>query len=112
MKLICQSSSRQPLIRLFTALETQMIEVKERGEQVIKRDVLVQKHGLNVRQSKAMGYMMQNGKLTIQNFEDIYPEVNRRSLQRDLKGMLDKELILEIGAGLTDPTRHYILSKL
>ena len=39
----------------ITGLETQMIEVKERGEQVISRDVLVQKHGLNERQSKALG---------------------------------------------------------
>jgi len=38
-------------------LETQMIEVKERGEQVIRRDVLVQKHGLNERQGKALGYL-------------------------------------------------------
>ena len=96
----------------ITGLETQMIEVKERGEQVIKRDVLVQKHGLNERQGKALGFLLQNGKLTIQDFESICPDVNRRSLQRDLKGMLDKKLILEIGAGPTDPTRHYALSEL
>ncbi len=82
----------------ITGLETQMIEVKERGEQVIRRDVLVQKHSLNERQSKALGYLLQNGKLTIQDFEGICPDVNRRSLQRDLKGMLDKELIASEGA--------------
>jgi predicted HTH transcriptional regulator len=75
-----------------------MIEVKERGEQVIRRDVLVQKHSLNERQAKALGYLLQNGKLTIQDFEDICPDVNRRSLQRDLKGLLDKELITSEGA--------------
>ena len=96
----------------ITGLETQMIEVKERGEQVIRRDVLVQKHDLNERQGKALGYLLQNGKLTIQDFEGICSDVNRRSLQRDLKGMLDKELILEMGAGPTDPTRHYVLSEL
>ena len=96
----------------ITGLETQMIEVKERGEQVIKRDVMVQKHSLNERQGKALGYLLQNGKLTIQDFEGICPDVNRRSLQRDLKGMLDKQLILEIGAGPTDPTRHYALAEL
>ncbi len=96
----------------ITGLETQMIEVKERGEQVIRRDVLVQKHSLNERQGKALGYLLQNGKLTIQDFENICPDVNRRSLQRDLKGMLDKQLILEIGAGPTDPTRHYALAEL
>lgn len=82
----------------ISGLETQMIEVKERGEQVIRRDVLVQKHGLNERQEKALGYLLQNGKLTIQDFEDICPDVNRRSLQRDLKGMLDKELVSTEGA--------------
>lgn len=82
----------------ITGLETQMIEVKERGEQVIKRDVLTQKHGLNDRQAKALGFLLQNDKLTIQDFENICPDVNRRSLQRDLKRMLDKELIASEGA--------------
>jgi predicted HTH transcriptional regulator len=82
----------------ITGLETQMIEVKERGEQVIKRDVLVQQHSLNERQAKALGYLLQNGKLSIQDFEDICPDVNRRSLQRDLKGLLNKELVDTEGA--------------
>ena len=89
-----------------------MIEVKERGEQVIRRDVLVQKYGLNERQGKALGFLLENKQLTIQDFEGLCPDVNRRSLQRDLKGMLEKDLILEIGAGSTDPTRHYVLSEL
>ncbi len=33
----------------ITGLETQMIGVKERGEQIIRRDALVQKHSLNDR---------------------------------------------------------------
>ncbi len=81
-----------------TGLETQMIEVKERGEQVIRRDMLVQKHGLNDRQSKALTYLLGHNKLTIQDFEKLCPNVNRRSLQRDIKGMLDKELISSGGA--------------
>lgn len=95
-----------------TGLETQMIEVRDRGEHVIRRDVLVQQHGLNDRQAKAIGYLLQNAELTIKEFESLCQEVNRRSLQRDLKGMLDKNLIVEIGAGTTDPTRHYVLAKL
>jgi cell filamentation protein, protein adenylyltransferase len=81
-----------------TGLETQMIEVRDRGEQVIRRDVLVQQHGLNERQVKAIGYLMQNAELTIQEFEALCPEVNRRSLQRDLKAMMDKQLISAEGA--------------
>ncbi|WP_300670170.1 hypothetical protein [Desulfoluna sp.] len=82
----------------MTGLETQMIEVKERGEQVIRRDVLVQKYSLNERQGKALGFLMENKKLTIQDFEGLCLDVNRRSLQRDLKGMLDKELVKSEGA--------------
>ncbi len=81
-----------------TGLETQMIEVRQRGEQVIRRDVLVQKQGLNERQAKAIDFLLQHGKLTIQDFETLCSTVNRRSLQRDIKGMLDKGLITLEGA--------------
>lgn len=86
-----------------TGLETQMIEVKQRGEQVIRRDVLLQKHHLNERQGKALEYLMQHGRLTIQDFEELCPEVNRRSLQRDLKGLLEKGLLTAEGS-----THHQI----
>ena len=95
-----------------TGLETQMVEVKQRGEQVIRQNVLVQEQGLNERQGKALAFLMQHGKLNIQDFEALCPEVNRRSLQRDMKGLLKKGLVHEIGAGPTDPARHYALSEL
>ena len=82
----------------ITGLETQMVEVKKRGEQVIRRDVLVRKHSLNDRQSKALGFLLEHEKMTIQDYERLCPDVNRRSLQRDLKGMLDKELVISEGA--------------
>ncbi|QQS45097.1 MAG: Fic family protein [Acidobacteriota bacterium] len=95
-----------------TGLETQMIEVRERGEQVIRRDVLVRQHSLNDRQARALGFLMQNGKMTIQDFEALCPDVNRRSLQRDLKGLIDKMIIAEVSSGITDPTRHYTFIEL
>jgi len=82
----------------ITGLETQMIEVKEHGEQVIRRDVLTQKHNLNERQTKAIEFLLQYNRLTIQDYENLCPEVNRRSLQRDLKIMIEKELIAAEGA--------------
>ncbi len=83
----------------FTAgLQTQMVEVKERGEQVIRWDVLVQKHNLNERQTKAIGCLLLYGRLTIQGYERLCPEVNRRSLQRDLKIMIEKELLAAEGS--------------
>jgi hypothetical protein len=40
----------------------------------------------------------QHSKLTIQDFESLCPEVNRRSLQRDLKRMVAKGVITGEGA--------------
>jgi Fic family protein len=91
-------------------LSAQLTEVKELGQQAIRRDILVQQYDLNERQGKAVAYLIQHGKLTIQDLESLCPNVNRRSLQRDLKGMLEKGLIIEVGSGATDPTRHYILT--
>jgi Fic family protein len=90
-----------------TGLETQMIEVRERGEQVIRRDVLVQQHALNERQAKALGHLIRYGKLTIQEFEALCPAINRRSLQRDLKEMLDRNLIK--GEGATNQLVYFLV---
>jgi predicted HTH transcriptional regulator len=92
------SMESRPWIPLATGLETQMIEVKERGEQVIRRDVLVQKYGLNERQGKVLAFLLEHNQMTIQDYEGLCPDVNRLSLQRDLKGMQDKELVISEGA--------------
>ena len=76
-----------------TGLETQMIEVKQRGEQVIRRDVLVQKHGLNKRQGKALDLLMEKDLMHISELEEICPEVTRRTLQRDLNNLIELNLV-------------------
>jgi len=45
-----------------------------------------------------LGYLLQHAKLTIQDFEALCPEVNRRSLQRDMKALLEKGLVTAEGA--------------
>jgi len=79
-------------------LSTQLAEVRERGEWAIRRDVLVKEHGLSERQVKALGYVMEHGSLTIQDYEALCPGVNRRSLQRDLKDLVEKGLLVAEGA--------------
>lgn len=79
-------------------LATQMREVTWRGEMAIRRDVLVKKHRLSERQALAIGHLLEYGALSIQNFEALCPKVSRRSLQRDLKGLLDKRLLIVEGA--------------
>ncbi len=79
-------------------LTTQLAEVRQRGEQAIRRDVLVKQHGLSDRQAKAVQHILEHGSLTIQEFERLCPEVNRRTLQRDLKAMVNKGLLVSEGA--------------
>ncbi|HDR14601.1 MAG TPA: Fic family protein [Desulfobacteraceae bacterium] len=87
-------------------LTTQLAEVRERGEQAIRRDVLVKEHRLSDRQAKALGHILEHGSLTIQDFERLCPEVNRRSLQRDLKAMVDRGLVV------TEGETHHLLYRL
>jgi Fic family protein len=90
-------------------LTTQLAEVRKRGEQAIRRDVLVKEHRLSDRQAKALRHMVEHGSLTIQDFEGLCPHVNRRSLQRDLKAMIEKGVVVEKATSPTDPTKHYVL---
>ena len=79
-------------------LATQMREVQERGERVIRRDVLVQKFRLSDRQRIALGQALEYGGLTIQDYEALCPGVSRRTLQRELKVMVGKGLLAPEGA--------------
>jgi Fic family protein len=89
-------------------LSSQLDEVKERGEQVIRRDILIREYNLSERQAQAIGYILENGSLTIKDFEQLCPHVTRRTLQRDLKLMIDKGLVVEKATSPTDPTKHYV----
>lgn len=79
-------------------LATQMEEVKDKGTRIIRSDVLVRKHGLNERQARLLGSALAKKKYTIQDFERLCPETNRRTLQRDLKGLMDAGLLTTKGA--------------
>ena len=64
---------------------------------------------LSDRQAKALGHILEHGSLTIQDFERLCPDVNRRSLQRDLKAMIKKGIVIEKATSPTDPTKRYVL---
>ncbi|MDP2859954.1 MAG: Fic family protein [Bacillota bacterium] len=78
-------------------LTSQLTEVRERGEQAIRRDLIIKEHGLSDRQAKALSHILDHGSLTIQDFGRLCPEVNRRTLQRDLKAMVDRGLVVAEG---------------
>jgi Fic family protein len=90
-------------------LAVQMEEVKTRGTAVIRADVLAQEHGLAKRSAAVLATIHEAGELTLADLEPRFPEVSRRSLQRDLRLLLEKGLIREARAsgGPTDPNRSY-----
>jgi DNA-binding HxlR family transcriptional regulator len=95
-------------LEYFTGgLATQLDEVKARGERAIRRDLLAREHRLSERQALVLGRVLDEGQLTIRELEALCPGVNRRTLQRDLKALVDKGLLAERGTGPTDPTRRY-----
>ena len=99
-------------LEFFTkGLATQLDEVKTRGEQVIRVDVLARQHALNARQAAAIEFLLEHKRLTISELEMLCPETTRRSLQRDMKGLIAKKLVEESGTGPTDPNRFYRLGE-
>lgn len=89
-------------------LSTQLAEVRERGEHAIRRDVLAKHHNLSQRQTLVLSHILVHGSLTIQDFERLCSSVTRRTLQRDLKSMIDRGLLAKKATSPTDPTRHYV----
>jgi len=95
-------------IEFFTnGLATQLSEVKARGEMVIRADLLARSHKLNERQGSLLAHLFLNEDLGIADLENLIPGVNRRTLQRDLKLLTEKNLIVESGDVPTDPNRKY-----
>jgi len=67
-------------------------------ERAIRRDALVKQFHLSERQARAIEHILEHGGLTILAFERLCPDVNRRTLQRDLKSLVDKDLLFAKGA--------------
>ena len=81
-------------IEFFTkGLATQLAEVKHRGERAIRQETLVRRRGLTDRQARALEHVLEHGRLTIAEFQTLYPELSRRTLQRDLRALVEKGLL-------------------
>jgi Fic family protein len=92
-------------------LRLQMAEIQKQGEQLIKNDAQLQnikKIGLNARQEKAVKYLLKNGAITVNEYQEVTSCI-RRTAQRDLEDLLEKEILKSIAKSPTDPTKHYVL---
>ena len=88
-------------------LATQLQEVRAKGEQAIRVDVLASEKGLNDRQMILVGALLERGSLTVAEAAQLLPDVARRTVQRDLKRLAEVGLVTEVGHGATDPNRAY-----
>lgn len=90
-----------------TGLATQLQEVRAKGEQAIRADVLANEHALNARQALLVGALVERGVMTLADAERLLPDVARRTVQRDLKRLVEVGLVVETGQSATDPSRAY-----
>nr|MDJ0590314.1 TetR/AcrR family transcriptional regulator [Pleurocapsa sp. MO_226.B13] len=73
------------------------------GDEIIERnstqawEKLAQIHQLNHRQSLILKYAVKHPEITIQNCEAMFADLSRRTLQRDIKTMVEQKLLLARG---------------
>ena len=79
-------------------LSIQLQEVKKIGKLAIEQDLLARQYHLSDRQKLAIEYIAKHGGITIQQFEAICPDVTRRTLQRELKELINKNILSTTGA--------------
>ncbi len=53
---------------------------------------------LSPESGNTLGHALEYGKLTITEFQAFYPQTSRRTLQRDLRALVEKGLILRRGS--------------
>ncbi len=90
-----------------TALQTQMHEIQIKGSHAIKLDVLTLQHKLSARQKTGLESLsIKEESFAIQDYEALFPGVNRRSLQRDLSDLIKKGILIQ--EGIKKATRYKI----
>lgn len=96
-----------PWLEYFVnGLATQLQEVQNRGQQVMKLDFLSIQRNLSKREKEALKYALDQKGLSIKEFQLLFPETSKRTLQRELKHLLEIDLLkLE---GTTNNRRYFV----
>ena len=87
-------------------LATQLQEVQNRGQQVMKLDILTIQHNLSNREKEAIEKALDQNGLSIKEFQLLFPETSKRTLQRELKHLLELGLLKVEGA--TNDRRYLV----
>ena len=99
-------------LEYFTeGLKNQLIEVRAKGEKVIKKEIIIEKakkFNLNERQQKILLLLLGKERASVEEMRNILNLV-RRTVQRDLSKLSDLNLVKEISKSKTDPTKYYKL---
>lgn len=53
--------------------------------------------GLNERQQVALGYLVERGRITNREYQELCPDVSSETIRRDLADLVSKNLLLKIG---------------
>lgn len=80
-------------------LKSQMVDIRKKGELVIKGDILIQKargSGLNTRQVKLFRTMIKKIKITRPEYLKMF-KVSTATAKRDLTELVDKDFLTRIG---------------
>lgn len=86
-------------------LAIQLQEVQNHGQQVMKLDILSIKNHLSPREKEAMEQALGRQGLSIKEFQLLFPDTSKRTLQRELKHLTDLGL-LQVG-GTTNDRRYF-----
>lgn len=97
-------SGTKRMIDLCRAQELPEPEFREEGAGfavIFYKDIYTEenlrKMGLNERQIKAVMYVKEKGKIAIADYKEISPDVSKKTLYRDLQGLVKKEILHEVG---------------
>ena len=82
----------------IAGLATQLGEVVASGKRAMFTDVVAREYGLNSRQALVVGGLLERAELRIEDLEEFCPGVNRRTLQRDLQGLIKRGVAKSTGA--------------
>jgi Fic family protein len=81
-------------LEYFTdALASQISEIQQKSATFTKYEHLKENHRLSERQINVINYIMEFGEINIRIYEILSPNVSKRTLQRELKELVDMNLL-------------------